>query len=299
MRTILLAPGDIINATIPELKTRRVDVRVDKWIEEKDADSKENKDTGTHPKDKTLQPSDEVDTHSDDIPKQQDVKKSENTADHAKSKSAEEKADDVSKRQEGHPAKSETQAARKEGADLSAQTTDKQAILSYVLTPAISATIEEHRGHVLGVLNSVQQMSGGAKCYHLSAAVGRSLGLSQDNIREQTDKTNALRKSREAASVPALMKSIEKIESIARFDELFPDRRAQPEQIGTSVVYVTNSKVDIPRAHVMYTAPTGDTNWKEVAREATKRRDLRAYVYDPTKKMGTPQEAFISLIDSM
>ncbi|QCQ85351.1 VP6 [CHeRI orbivirus 2-1] len=45
----------------------------------------------------------------------------------------------------------------------------------------------------------------------------------------------------------------------------------------TRVTLVTNSIKDVGKAHIMFTTPTGDPNWKEVARQATKRSNIRVY----------------------
>ncbi|QCQ85341.1 VP6 [CHeRI orbivirus 1] len=50
----------------------------------------------------------------------------------------------------------------------------------------------------------------------------------------------------------------------------------------TRVTLVTNDIKDVDKAHIMLGAPTGDVGWKELARKATQRSNIRAYVYNPS-----------------
>nr|CAN89129.1 VP6 protein [Epizootic hemorrhagic disease virus (serotype 5 / strain CSIRO 157)] len=63
----------------------------------------------------------------------------------------------------------------------------------------------------------------------------------------------------------------------------------------TSVMLVSNSKDDVERATAYFTAPTGDTNWKEVARLAAKRSNIMAY----TSTEEDVKKSFLHLIDHL
>ncbi|BCG49858.1 VP6 protein [Epizootic hemorrhagic disease virus 1] len=63
----------------------------------------------------------------------------------------------------------------------------------------------------------------------------------------------------------------------------------------TSVMLVSNSKDDVERATAYFTAPTGDTNWKEVARLAAKRSNIMAY----TSTEEDVKRSFLHLIDHL
>nr|ANH10678.1 VP6/NS4 [Parry's Lagoon virus] len=162
-----------------------------------------------------------------------------------------------------------------------------------VLTKAIAAAILGQSGAEVAVLEDVK---GKASVLHLSNAVGKYLNLTPDDIREQTDALAQLKKKikKEKADI-----EIVRIESEAKFQSLYPSIK-KPEIGKTSGVgMVTNKKEYVSQASVMFTAPTGDPHWKEVAREAMKRSNIRAYVHDVTKNSTPPHEALLTLIRSL
>nr|WEF49341.1 VP6 protein [Epizootic hemorrhagic disease virus 6] len=63
----------------------------------------------------------------------------------------------------------------------------------------------------------------------------------------------------------------------------------------TSVMLVSNSIDDVGHATAYFTAPTGDTKWKEVARAAAKRSNIMAY----TSEEGDIKRNFLHLIDHL
>nr|AIY25160.1 VP6 [Epizootic hemorrhagic disease virus 7] len=63
----------------------------------------------------------------------------------------------------------------------------------------------------------------------------------------------------------------------------------------TSVMLVSNSIDDVAHATAYFTAPTGDTKWKEVARAAAKRSNIMAY----TSEEGDIKKNFLHLIDHL
>ncbi|QCQ85391.1 VP6 [CHeRI orbivirus 3-3] len=66
----------------------------------------------------------------------------------------------------------------------------------------------------------------------------------------------------------------------------------------TRVTLISNALEDVDKAHAMFTAPTGDVNWKKVARAATARSNIRAYSFDPGGGDSLP-ESFATLLDAL
>uniref|UniRef100_UPI0031384A87 VP6 n=1 Tax=Bluetongue virus 1 (isolate South Africa) TaxID=10905 RepID=UPI0031384A87 len=63
----------------------------------------------------------------------------------------------------------------------------------------------------------------------------------------------------------------------------------------SAVMLVSNSIKDVVRATAYFTAPTGDPHWKEVAREASKKKNILAY----TSTGGDVKTEFLHLIDHL
>ncbi|AGT51062.1 VP6 protein [Corriparta virus] len=162
-----------------------------------------------------------------------------------------------------------------------------------VLTKAIAAAILGRSGVEVSVLEDAK---GKVSVLHLSNAVGKHLNLTPDDIREQTDALSHLKKKikKEKNDV-----EIVRIESEAKFQSLYPSVKHPEVGKMSGVGMVTNKKEYVPQASVMFTAPTGDPLWKDVAREAMKRSNIRAYVHDVTKNNMPPHEALLTLIRSL
>nr|CAD2286103.1 VP6 [Bluetongue virus] len=74
------------------------------------------------------------------------------------------------------------------------------------------------------------------------------------------------------------------------------ERKVRPVGARESVVMlVSNSLNDVSRATAYFTSPTGDPNWKEVAREASKKKNILAY----TSAGGDVKTEFLHLIDHL
>ncbi|UYE91504.1 helicase [Mono Lake orbivirus] len=120
----------------------------------------------------------------------------------------------------------------------------------------------------------------------------KSLGAEASEGAAQKDTESAIRRLRLANGAI----TIDKIHSAAELDRRFPRREdARPARV--AVALVSNRQSDVPRAHMLFTSPTGDTGWKAVAREATRRPNIRAYSHDP-QSPEKPGEALLQLIMS-
>nr|QWF36638.1 helicase [Mudumu virus] len=135
--------------------------------------------------------------------------------------------------------------------------------------------------------------------YQFSQSVIRHLNLEPDCYREQADTLQSFKNSAtDVDKKKNMQKNIMKIESVAMLKKTFPERKIASTSSSSSVVLVTNLKVYVPRAHVLFNAPTGDVTWKDVSREATQRSSIRAYTFKYDKD-NTPAKALIALIDSL
>ncbi|AFH41527.1 VP6 [Pata virus] len=76
---------------------------------------------------------------------------------------------------------------------------------------------------------------------------------------------------------------IEDVLSVKKLTTLIGGKERTHEVIKareTSVSLVSNDVADVPNATAYFTAPTGDTNWKEVARLASTKSNIMAYSSD-------------------
>nr|AXF35752.1 helicase [Wad Medani virus] len=159
----------------------------------------------------------------------------------------------------------------------------------FALTESIVGALRD-RGSFHVQLPGDSEPRDGDVCYHIGAAALKALGLPPAEALAQKDAETHWRKQL------GKKLAITKIHSPGMLEKLFP--LAAPErQHRTSVALVTNLEEYVPRAHVIFTAPTGDSNWKKIAREATKRTNIRAYAHDPSA--GAASEALLALIDAL
>nr|QMU26410.1 helicase [Wad Medani virus] len=159
----------------------------------------------------------------------------------------------------------------------------------FALTESIVGALRE-RGALHVQLPGDCEPREGDVCYHIGAAALKTLGLPSSETLAQKDAEAHWRRQL------GKRLAITKVHSPAMLEKLFPtaapDRRHR-----TSVALVTNLERYVPSAHVIFTAPSGDSSWKKLAREATKRANIRAYAHDPSA--GPAGEALLALIDAL
>ncbi|BAT21351.1 Hel [Muko virus] len=119
----------------------------------------------------------------------------------------------------------------------------------------------------------------------------KELGVRQDEGAAQKDAESRLR--REKVRNPI---EVERIHSVQRLNEEFP-AKAMSTRKAVPVALVTNDMKFVPQAHILFTAPTGDPTWKKTAREATKKKEIRAYAHNDADVAAG--EALITLIDAL
>ncbi|AFH41507.1 VP6 [Tilligerry virus] len=91
---------------------------------------------------------------------------------------------------------------------------------------------------------------------------------------------------------------IEDVLSYKKLEDLIGKREVKEEKFGavrSGVRMVSNDSADVKKASAYFTCPTGDTNWKNVAREAAKQDNIMAYV----GQSENPKVEFLHLIDHL
>ncbi|AEE98376.1 helicase [Umatilla virus] len=341
MRIVLLAPGDIIEKSEPELKQRGIDIKIKDWRKDggshvpsterenggtgKDGESATpgssgsnghvgrdgEKSKGNGKEENDSRPGDSRCVRTDDerITKTEikdgdgDKSGDKQSASAKDSKDAEgdERSADSTvvkgkkiKENEGTDPKITKQLAAERSIDG-----DGPSGSVYVLTRAVADAINQRSGKQLDVLATLSDLNGKGKCYQISGGVGKIIGLDNDAVKEQIDALNELKSQYDGPNVNALLKRVLRIESSSKLDQMFPKNVDEKQTIGSGVVLATNDPSFLPQSNALFTCPTGDTNWKEVARQATNKTSIRAYTYSEIGSGSEIKEAFLSLIDSL
>ncbi|AFH41517.1 VP6 [Eubenangee virus] len=121
---------------------------------------------------------------------------------------------------------------------------------------------------------------------------------SEDNDNVDTEKGD-----RQQLAEPSEVKTdgkdlIEDVLSYKKLEDLIGKRDVKEEKFGavrSSVRLVSNDIEDVKKASAYFTCPTGDTSWKNVAREAAKQDNIMAYV----GQSEDPKIEFLHLIDHL
>nr|AHL27163.1 VP6 protein [Okhotskiy virus] len=318
-RLILLAPGDVITGVRAQLERRGIDVRV--TIPEGEADQENGAATGTDtaaaPAGAAREPGTctrsapargEVDTRTAGDPQRTsvereagstdaDVRNSTSRGDAPEGNS--ERGDRVRDARSGssprdsggnrNPQESREGEARSDSVEFGGA--EEGAGVPFVATARIRDALRERGYEDIQVLGSGTIRPTRDHVLLFGAAALKELGVGQDEGAAQKDAEARLRRDRVRATV-----NVERIHSVQRLNEEFPVKKRERQHV-TPVVLVTNDPQFVSRAHILYTAPTGDTTWKETARKATQRRDIRAYAYEEHEK--SPGEALLVLIDAL
>ncbi|BCB92314.1 VP6 [Yonaguni orbivirus] len=179
----------------------------------------------------------------------------------------------------------------------------------YVLSDDIADKLEEDYGANVRVTIGRNTLEDNVKILEFGPALIKRLGLSSEVKDEQSDELKRLRRLNELTQNNDKSKKSDKsMRKTVRVDsekglkevlggkvKLNANDRKSIAQNTSRVGTVTNYLEDVDSAHVMFTAPTGDPNWKELARKATMRSNIRAYKYTPGEI--SLQEAFATLLD--
>nr|WVE63114.1 VP6 [Bluetongue virus] len=325
---ILLAPGDVIKRSSEELKQRQIQMNLVDWTE-----SENGKEGKAEPKeeDKAEELKDGEGTQSESSQKKEsgkeakdaDVDRRVHTAVGSGSgaKGPGERANENVDRGDGKV------GGGGGDADAGVGTTGANGGRWVVLTEEIARAIESKYGTKVDVYRDEVP----AQIIEVERSLQKELGISREGVAEQTEKLRDLRRKEKSgthakAAERGKRKQGKKPHGDAQKDGTEEEKASEePASIGTTiegvmsqkkllsmiggaerkmapigaresaVMLVSNSIKDVVRATAYFTAPTGDPHWKEVAREASKKKNILAY----TSTGGDVKTEFLHLIDHL
>nr|WVE63110.1 VP6 [Bluetongue virus] len=325
---MLLAPGDVIKRSSEELKQRQIQINLVDWTE-----SENGKEGKAEPKeeDKAEELKDGEGTQSESSQKKEsgkeakdaDVDRRVHTAVGSGSgaKGPGERANENVDRGDGKV------GGGGGDADAGVGTTGANGGRWVVLTEEIARAIESKYGTKVDVYRDEVP----AQIIEVERSLQKELGISREGVAEQTEKLRDLRRKEKSgthakAAERGKRKQGKKPHGDAQKDGTEEEKASEePASIGTTiegvmsqkkllsmiggaerkmapigaresaVMLVSNSIKDVVRATAYFTAPTGDPHWKEVAREASKKKNILAY----TSTGGDVKTEFLHLIDHL
>nr|ASW41627.1 VP6 [Bluetongue virus] len=326
---ILLAPGDVIKRSSEELKQRQIQINLVDWTESRSEKEKEPKLEGDSGEQDSL--NDGEGTQQKDGEKKKDGEETQDAnvdrrlhttvGSGSGAKGSGERAD---KNADGRDGKT-----RRGGGDADEGTGVAGASRRgwVVLTDEIARAIESKYGTKVDVYRE----EASAQIIEIERSLQKELGITREGAAEQTEKLRDLRrKERGELRTKTVVKGDRKhggnsrdcsskkesvgeevqeettkvgitIEGVMSQKKLLSmiggvERKAAP--IGareSAVMLVSNNIKDVARATAYFTSPTGDPNWKEVAREASKKKNILAY----SSTGGDTKTEFLHLIDHL
>nr|QIQ51241.1 VP6 [Letea virus] len=309
-RTILLAPGDIIKKVYPELKDRNIKFEVSD-VQEGSLETQTNNEEGEKTKgldrkenapisDRTETPSSISNENAPghDLQNEPAHKgdSSIRTKDSGNKSDLGDRKTDLGRR-DGHPDDKGRKLMNKELDDKSndkieeiegnKKNQDKVAEKYCVCVQGIADAIKARIG--------VDVCVGEVNLVFLNRSLINELHVSEEDKNLQNDRLRELKKKNKNIKV-------KNVSSITVLKEIFGegDNDIGP-RIQSRVGLVTNKAEYVNKATVLFTAPTGDVNWKNVAAEATKKSNIVCHVYevDDQQPELTAERALIALIDHL
>nr|QRW41810.1 MAG: VP6 [Lobuck virus] len=329
-RIVLLAPSDVIEQCAAEIKERGISIKLreGKEIEEhRDCDSKEEKIKDGEPGRRTDKDAGKGRFRENDEPVDSDngggdrrkQLGSRRGGDHGgaskgSSRDCETEKDaqllEVLGKSEDKNSNLEVRDGDKkvkedESSELSKSKTQTLSVIDtyYVLHEDIADKLEQE--YDLNVQTTTGKMSFSDKTVilELGPSLLKRLNLGSEVKDEQNDEMKRIKRITDSVKRKSTepMKRTIRVDSEKGLSDLVGKKRVDPSKKKnlthntTRVAYVSNRIEDVEKAHAMFTAPTGDVGWKEVARLATKRSNIRAYRYTPGEI--SLCEAFTTLLD--
>nr|ATW68826.1 helicase [Baku virus] len=185
-----------------------------------------------------------------------------------------------------------TQSNGDRGGDMAAGSAEAGSSVYLVATERIAALLRQRGAESVEVLKPGGPIPPNSAFLWLGPQALKSLGAEPSEGAAQKDSDLVLHRMRQSGTAVDVIRIHGAPELTRRFpgqDELPPAR--------TSVALVSNRQRDVSHAHILFSAPTGDTNWKNIARGATRRANIRAYAYE---EMGgeSPGRVLLHLITS-
>nr|AOX23998.1 VP6 protein [Bluetongue virus 12] len=325
---ILLAPGDVIKRSSEELKQRQIQINLVDWME---SEGGEEEKTESEEDRKAEGPKDGEGTQSEGGQKKEggketkdaDVDRRIHTAVGSGSgaKGSGERANENADGGDGKV------GGRSGDADAGTGATGANGGGWVVLTEEIARAIESKYGTKIDVYKDEVP----AQIIEVERSLQKELGISREGVAEQTERLRDLRRKEKSgahakAAEKGRRKQGKRTHGDAQKDGTEEGRTSEePANIGitiegvmsqkkllsmiggverkmapigareSAVMLVSNSVKDVVRATAYFTAPTGDPHWKEVAREAAKKKNILAY----TSTGGDVKTEFLHLIDHL
>nr|WEU79315.1 VP6 [Bluetongue virus 6] len=325
---ILLAPGDVIKRSSEELKRRQIQINLVDWMEgeggkEDRTEPKEEREAEGSKDGEETQPESSQKKGGGKEAKNADVDRRIHTAVGSGSgtKGSGERANENADGGDGKV------GGGGGDADAGVGATGANGGRWVVLTEEIARAIESKYGTKIDVYRDEIP----AQIIEVERSLQKELGISREGVAEQTERLRDLRrKEKNGAHAKAVEKGGRKQRKKTHGDaqkESTEDEKTSEEPVGigiaiegvmsqkkllsmiggverkmapigareSAVMLVSNSIKDVVRATAYFTAPTGDPYWKEVAREASKKKNILAY----TSTGGDAKTEFLHLIDHL
>ncbi|AGJ83639.1 VP6 [Bluetongue virus 22] len=325
---ILLAPGDVIKRSSEELKQRQIQINLVDWTE---SESGKEGEAELKMEDKAEELKDGEGTQSESGQKKEsgketkdaDVDRCIHTAVGSRSsaKGFGERADENADRGDGKV------GGGGGDADAGVGTTGTNGGRWVVLTEEIARAIESKYGTKIDVYRDEVP----AQIIEVERSLQKELGISREGVAEQTERLRDLRRKEKSGAYTKVAErgkrkqgkkphgdaqkegteeektseepanigiTIEGVMSQKKLLSMIGGVERKMAPIGareSAVMLVSNSIKDVMRATAYFTAPTGDPHWKEVAREASKKKNILAY----TSTGGDVKTEFLHLIDHL
>nr|AKV61413.1 VP6 [Bluetongue virus 16]AKV61427.1 VP6 [Bluetongue virus 16] len=325
---MLLAPGDVIKRSSEELKQRQIQINLVDWTEsESEKENKAEPEEG----DKAEELKDGEGTQSESSQKKESSKEVKDAnvdrrihttvGPGSSAKGPGERTNENADRGDGKV------GGGGGDADAGVGTTGANGGRWVVLTEEIARAIESKYGTKIDVYRDEVP----AQIIEVERSLQKELGISREGVAEQTERLRDLRRKEKSGAhaktaergrrkqgkkphgdaqkegteedktseEPVSIRiTIEGVMSQKKLLSMIGGVERKMAPIGareSAVMLVSNSIKDVVRATAYFTAPTGDPHWKEVAREASKKKNILAY----TSTGGDVKMEFLHLIDHL
>lgn len=159
-----------------------------------------------------------------------------------------------------------------------------------VLTSEIARAISSKYGTNVGVYDEKS-----LNVIYIDKPLQKVLDFSREMSAEQTEMVREVRKRRGKGDGKLV---IDEVMSMKKLQSMIGGLERKADVVrarDTSVMLVSNDEADLERATAYFTAPTGDKNWKEVARKAAMKGNIMAYTSTGTDA----KSEFLHLIDHL
>ncbi|AGJ83579.1 VP6 [Bluetongue virus 17] len=325
---MLLAPGDVIKRSSEELKQRQIQINLVDWTESESG--KEGK-TELKEGDEAEESKDGEGTQSESSQKKESGKEAKDAdvdrrvhttvGSGSSAKGFGERANENVDRGDGKV------GGGGGDADAGVGITGANGGRWVVLTEEIARAIESKYGTKIDVYRDEVP----AQIIEVERSLQKELGISREGVAEQTERLRDLRRKEKSgtharAAEKGRHKQGKRAHGNARKESTEEEKTSEePASVGitiegvmsqkkllsmiggverkmapigareSAVMLVSNSIKDVARATAYFTAPTGDPHWKEVAREASKKKNILAY----TSTGGDVKTEFLHLIDHL